>query len=111
MLRRKQEKNEKAVFIDQDELDAEYEENLRKLDREESKLAKEQRKLDDQMQQAEEARKKQDVRRSEVEDQRRRFEAEEAQRKAKKEAEALSSGALQQPVLHVQQHDASALNT
>jgi hypothetical protein len=107
MLRRKQEKNEKAVFIDQDELDAEYEENLRKLDREESKLAKEQKKLDDQMQQAEEARKKQDVRRSEFEDQRRRFEAEEAQRKAKKEAEALSSGALQQPVLHVQQHDAS----
>ena len=89
MFGRKQDK-EKAIFIDQDELNAEYEEKQKQLDREEQKFAKEQKKADELIQQADEVRKKQEVRRSEIDEQRRRHEEEEARRKAKKEAEALS---------------------
>ena len=89
MFGRRQEK-EKAVFFDKDELDAEYEENLKRLERDEQKLAKKQKKADEKFQQAEEELREQTARQIELDDQRRRFEEEEARRKAKKEAEALA---------------------
>lgn len=89
MFGRKQDK-EKAIFIDQDELNADYEEKQKQLDREEQKFAKEQKKADEISQQAEEARKKQEARRLDLDDQRRRHEEEQHRLKAKKETEALS---------------------
>ena len=86
---RRQDKENKAVFIDQDELDAKYEENLRQLEREEQKFAKDQKRADEIIERAEETRKKLETRRMEIDDQRRRHEEEVARRKAKKETEAL----------------------
>jgi hypothetical protein len=90
MFGRRQDKDNKPVFIDKEQLDADYEEKLKQLDRDEQKFAKEQKKADELIQQAEEVRKKQEARRLEIDEQRLRHEAEEAKRKAKKDAEALS---------------------
>jgi hypothetical protein len=90
MFGRRQDKDNKPVFIDKEQLDADYEEKLKQLEREEQKFAKEQKKADELIQQAEEVRKKQEARRLEIDEQRLRHEAEEAKRKAKKDAEALS---------------------
>jgi hypothetical protein len=90
MFGRRQDKDNKPVFIDKEQLDADYEEQLKQLDRDEQKFAKEQKKADELIQQAEEVRKKQEARRSEIDEQRRRHEEEEAKRKAKKDAEALA---------------------
>jgi hypothetical protein len=90
MFGRRQDKDNKPVFIDKEQLDADYEEKLKQLDRDEQKFAKEQKKADELIQQAEEVRKKQEARRLEIDEQRLRHEAEEAKRKAKKDAEAPS---------------------
>ena len=108
---RKNDKENKAVFIDQDELDAEYEENLKQLEREEQKLAKDKKKASERFLQAEEELRKEAARQTDIEVRRRRFEEEEAQRKAKKEAEALAKQGSQPaapPVVTIQPVPASA---
>lgn len=102
MFGRKNNKDNKAVFIDQDELDAAYEEKIKRLDREEKEFAKEQKIADEKFREAEEARRRQVARRLEIDEQRRRHEEEEARRKAKKEAQALpkpSSPPINEPVV------------
>lgn len=102
MFGRKNNKDNKAVFIDKEELDAEYEEKIRRLDREEEKFAKEQKIADEKIREAEEARRRQEARRLEIDEQRRRHEEEEARRKAKKEAQTFTrspSPAVNGPVV------------
>ncbi len=86
MFGRKQDKDNKAVFIDQDELDAEYEENLRRLER----LEREDRKESEKTKKFLEAKKNRDAEIAELAEGVRRHEEEQARLKAKKEAEALA---------------------
>lgn len=111
MFGRKHNKDNKAVFIDKDELDAEYEEKIRRLDREEEKFAKEQKIADEKLREAEEARSRQEARRLEIDEQRRRHEEEEARRKAKKEAQASSKtppSKVGEPVADLREEEASS---
>lgn len=102
MFGRKNNKDNKAVFFDKEEIDAAYEEETKRLNREEEKFAKEQKIADEKIREAEEARRRQEARRLEIDEQRRRHEEEEARRKAKKEVQALSKSSsppINEPVV------------